>query len=202
MRANFITASEISHMIKKTLLTLPIIALLSGSVSAIDPQAEASSARAIAKQLGMSLKGALVPAMKSGGPIKAVGICNTQSPVIGHAVTEANQPWQVGRTSLKVRNTDNRPDTWESAVLQRFEQRKAAGESAKQMEFAEVVERDGKKTFRYMKAIPTGEACLHCHGKEVKEPVKTALRGLYPDDQAYGFKLGDIRGAFTLQKEL
>ena len=41
-------------------------------------------------------------------------------------------------------------------MLKQFEARKEQGEPADSLEFAAVIEDDqGKKTFRYMKAIPT-----------------------------------------------
>ncbi|MFT6919058.1 MAG: hypothetical protein ACJA2G_001693 [Cognaticolwellia sp.] len=59
---------------------------------------------------------------------------------------------------------------------------------------------DLKSVLRYMKAIPTGGLCLACHGSKLADDVSSKVNELYPNDQATGFKLGDIRGAFTLQK--
>ena len=70
------------------------------------------------------------------------------------------------------------------------------------MEYAEVVAEGGKQYFRYMKAIPTGELCLKCHGAEIEPGVKAKLDELYPNDKARGFKLGDIRGAFTIKQPM
>jgi hypothetical protein len=70
------------------------------------------------------------------------------------------------------------------------------------MAYAERVEANGTKTFRFMKAIPTAELCLACHGKDLAPEVAAEIAESYPDDQATGFALGDIRGAFTLSKPL
>ena len=51
-----------------------------------------------------------------------------------------------------------------------------------------------------MKAIPTGEVCLACHGKDINPDVASALDAAYPQDQARGYALGDIRGAFSVSK--
>ena len=51
-----------------------------------------------------------------------------------------------------------------------------------------------------MKAIPTQALCLNCHGELMSTPVKAKIKQLYPGDKATGFKVGDIRGAFTLFK--
>jgi hypothetical protein len=53
-----------------------------------------------------------------------------------------------------------------------------------------------------MKAIPTGEVCQTCHGVEIAPPVSAKIRELYPQDQAIGFKTGDLRGAFTITQSL
>ena len=52
-----------------------------------------------------------------------------------------------------------------------------------------------------MKAIPTGEVCLKCHGSNVAPDVKAAIGELYPEDQATGFKAGELRGAFSVSKK-
>jgi hypothetical protein len=51
-----------------------------------------------------------------------------------------------------------------------------------------------------MKAIPTAAQCLNCHGESISPEVDAKLKALYPNDQARGFKEGDLRGAFTLAK--
>ena len=85
-------------------------------------------------------------------------------------------------------------------MLTRFDERKAAGESVDTMAVAEVVQGDGGKQFRFMKAIPTGEVCLACHGSTITPEVAAALDQAYPGDPARGYALGDVRGAFSLAK--
>lgn len=161
-------------------------------------KAEAGNA---AMALGGPLKKTLGAAMEQGGPVNAIGACNEKAPGIAKQAAEQTG-WQVGRTSLKLRNQHNAPDAWEMATLQEFEARKAAGENPADISKAEVVEENGKKTFRFMKAIGTEPLCLNCHGKEITPEVAAKLDGLYPQDQARGFSAGDIRGAFTVKKPL
>ena len=53
--------------------------------------------------------------------------------------------------------------------------------------------------FRCTKAIPTAaEPCLMCHGSGLDPALKAEIDRLYPDDQATGFKAGELRGAFTV----
>ncbi len=159
-----------------------------------------AQARAKTVELGGALKSHLMGAMKDGGPVAAIGACNESAPKVSTEVS--TDGWSVGRTAQKLRNPDNTPDAWETAVLQDFERRIASGEQAGTLESHAIVEEEGKRRFRYMKAIPTGAKCLLCHGKEIEPTLAAKLEALYPADAARGFSEGELRGAFTLSKEL
>lgn len=165
------------------------------------PDPNAAEAKQIIQEFFSQLKGELQAAMKAGGPPNAVQVCQKRAPAIAQDLSQKTG-WDVARTSLKLRNPANRPDDWELAVLNKFEERKAAGEDPAQIAYGEVVEQDGKKAFRFMKAIPTAELCLSCHGSELSPELQAQLDKLYPTDQARGYSLGEIRGAFTLAKPL
>ncbi|MBK8909014.1 MAG: DUF3365 domain-containing protein [Rhodospirillales bacterium] len=79
------------------------------------------------------------------------------------------------------------------------EERKAAGEDILENSRLTALPRKSNPVFRYMKAIPTAELCLACHGTEIDPAVSTTLKKHYPLDQATGFQAGDIRGAFYHQ---
>ena len=166
--------------------------------------------RKVIKEFAGKLKKELVQAMEEGGPVNAIKVCNIEAPGIAAGLSDKYQ-WRIGRTSLKTRNSNNNPDDWELDVLQQFEQLlKESGDEAqgsdrvararmaeatiKKLEYAEETE-DG---FRYMKAIPTQPLCLTCHGDNIQEPLKQTLSELYPEDKATGFKVGDLRGAFSI----
>ncbi len=170
------------------------------AVPAANPLAE--EAKSLAKAFAGALKGELEAAIKSGGPTKAVSVCQDRAPAIA-ADLATRSGWEVGRVSLKTRNPQlDTPDAWERQVLTRFEQRRAAGEPADTMAFAEVVQIDGTKQFRFMKAIPTGEPCLACHGNAITPEVAAALDQAYPEDRARGYAVGDVRGAVSLSKTI
>ena len=179
------------------LFTTPV---LGDPVLGDETEDEIKASRAAAKNFGMNLKGELQKAVEAGGPLSGLTVCNEKAMEIAE-YTSKELGLQVGRTSLKVRNPDNAPDEWEKKVLQAFEERKAAGEPAGELEYSEILEHDdGTKTFRYMKAIPTAKVCLGCHGDSLSPELTAKLDELYPQDQARGFKEGDIRGAFTISK--
>ncbi len=163
-----------------------------------DLEARSKASRLVIKSFAESLQAELKGAMQASGPVAAIEVCNETAPAIArrHADREG---WSVGRTSLKYRNPNNAPDPWEQMVLQSFEDRKAAGDDPASIDHAAYVTEDGRRIFRYMKAIPTAEVCLNCHGSgEVRPEVAAKLAEFYPDDKARGFKVGDIRGAFTI----
>ncbi len=43
---------------------------------------------------------------------------------------------------------------------------------------AEIVEFQGKKAFRYIKAIPMDTMCIACHGQHMTEEVKVKISTL------------------------
>lgn len=148
------------------------------------------------------LRGELMTAMKAGGPVNAISVCNEKAPAIA-AAHEAASGWSVARSSHKLRNPDNAADAYTAAAIADFVAREAAGEPAKSLSRAEIVEEGGQKVFRFVKAIPTGQPCLNCHGgDEVKPEVVAKLAEFYPDDAARGFGVDQMRGVFTLSKVL
>jgi len=161
----------------------------------------AQKSKAVVMEFMGQLKGELQAAMKAGGPVNAIKVCNEKAPAIAASLSEKHG-WKIARTSLKTRNASNIPDAWETRVLNEFEARKTKGEAVEPMAYFEAVENEDKKSFRFMKAIPTGEVCLKCHGENIAAPIKAKLDELYPDDKATGFKLGDIRGAFTITQPM
>ena len=172
------------------------------SVTAMaDNEMMIKQSRQAVKALATELKAELMAAMQSAGPNEAIKVCNTRAPQISKKISE-QQGLSVRRTSLKTRNSDNKADDWEHSVLQQFEQRKRDGEPVKTLEYSQITEYQGKRAFRYMKAIPAGEVCMTCHGENISQELRARIRQLYPEDKATGFRVGDIRGAFTVVKPL
>jgi len=201
------TSLAISTLISISFFSFPTLAHDKAQLASITNPLVLKS-RAAIKPLAMQLKQAMQGAMKSGGPIKALSVCQAQAPVITNALntnkintnslnSTPTQHVSVTRTSLKVRNSTNTPDKWELKVLQQFEHDLAAGKSIKNIEYSEKVMTEQGEIFRYMKAIPTKAVCLKCHGSEISADVQEKIANLYPKDKAVGFKKGDIRGAFS-----
>ncbi len=158
-------------------------------------------ARALVKGFGMNLKGTLMQELKKNGPVSAIHLCNRKAEEIANIFSVRG--WTVGRTALKLRNAmQNAPDDFERETLLMFEKRLKEGADPKTLERVEIVNEDGRRVFRYMKAIVVKKPCLTCHGENIRPEVRDAIEASYPKDDATGFRLGDLRGAFTLKKTL
>lgn len=163
-----------------------------------------AAAKAAAQSLGKQLSEKLQQEMAAGGPGKAIGVCRDVAPQIAGEISRANG-WRVTRVGTRVRNPMlGTPDVWEQSVLEKFQQRIAAGEKPADIGFGEVVSEPGGQYFRFMKAIPVQEACLNCHGDAAKiaAPVQAELKQHYPFDRATGYSIGELRGAISIKQPL
>ena len=186
-------------MTRKTILFTLCFVALHVQATAGDTAERVERSREVVERFMSELRAELQSALAGGGPANAIQVCSKKAPAIAQALSEQTG-WSIGRTSLKVRNPHNAPDRWERDVLERFERWKAEGRDVQDLEHYEGIEIEGERVFRYMKAISTGGACLVCHGKTLPEEVRTELDALYPGDQARGFGVGDLRGAFTIKQ--
>ena len=160
-----------------------------------------AASRKLIQDFAVSLRGELKAAMQAGGPVAAISVCNQAAPRIARdKATETG--WSVGRTALRLRSPTNAPDDWERAVLGMFAEKAAKGAELASLEHHEQVVVDGKRVFRYMKAIPTQKPCLACHGSAIDAGLERKIREFYPEDRAVGFSLGDLRGAFTITQPM
>jgi cytochrome c1 len=155
------------------------------------------AAREAVKELSQRLKEQLMGAIHAGGPKSAIAACSTIAPDMAAAASQSHG-LKVGRTALRLRNPANAPDAFERRVLEDFAKKIAAGADAGKLEHWETITAGEEAVVRYMNAIPTAaEPCLACHGVSVAPDLKAEILRLYPEDQATGFKAGELRGAFT-----
>jgi hypothetical protein len=183
-------------------VTLLALALMMGPAqAATDPEPSwVTQARQAAGELGSELKGTLMQALQAGGPVEAIDVCRLRAPEIAESVSTG--PVRVGRTALKVRNPDNAPDDWERGVMRRFSEAIDAGQDAGSLEAFAIHRQDGRRQGRWMKAIPMGGPCAACHGVNLPSEVLEAIDAAYPEDEARGFDVGSLRGAFTVEIDL
>lgn len=177
-------------------------AVLAQDAQAHDPdRAWVADVKAVALAVPPKLLTVLQEEIARSGYDGAIAACSDQAPAMARAASDKSG-WNIRRVSLRNRNPKAVPDAWERAALEDFDRRAAAGESAMQLERAEITQENGQPTQRYMRALPTAELCLGCHGTpdRVSGAVSARLKELYPDDRALGYRVGEIRGAITLRR--
>ncbi len=189
---------------KKTIrIALPLVLAIAAAPAFADDDKLLTEARGVASSIPPKLLTVLEEEIKKGGPEGAIGVCREKAPAMAKAASEQTG-WAIRRVSLKNRNPKAVPDAWEEAVLKDFDKRTAAGEKPTSLERGEVVMDGDKKVYRYMKALPTQDLCLQCHGTpdRLSPAVQARLKELYPADKAVGYGAAEIRGAITLKKPI
>lgn len=190
---------------KQGRLTLMLLAagLTAASPVMADEAQLLQEARGIPAKMVPKLLEVLQDEIDKSGHAGAISVCREKAPEMAKNLS-AQIGWQVRRVSLKNRNPKAVPDAWERATLEEFERRLAAGEKPTGIDKGEIVEENGQKFYRYMKALPTQDLCLNCHGTPDRLAPKVAekLKELYPDDKAVGYGPAEIRGAITAKKPL
>lgn len=173
-------------------------ALLIGTSSAAEvnpkPTIETSRAKAngFMKELRLRLQAGMAES-----PMAAIAVCQDEAPQI--AARWSDQDLHVRRTALKFRQSGNQPTDLDRATLQAFAERLAAGESASTVEEFSV---SPSGQVRYARALMTEAPCLVCHGESIAPPIAKTIGERYPQDQATGFRLGDLRGIVVVESAI
>ena len=190
-------------MNKSLRIALPLALAFAIAPAFADEDKLLTEARSVASAVPPKLLAVLQEDIQKGGPEGAIGACRDKAPAMAKAASEQTG-WAIRRVSLKNRNPKAVPDAWEEAVLKDFDKRAAAGEKPTGLEKGEIVMDGDKKMYRYMKALPTQDLCLQCHGTpdRLSPAVQAKLKELYPDDKAVGYGPAEIRGAITIKKPL
>ena len=99
--------------------------------------------------------------------------------------------WQVKQLAKKYRNPAHQADTPHAQMaLDTFEQTPAL------MGFWERETLAGQTGRRYYRRINVEASCLACHGLKDQRPQ--FVKEKYPQDLAYDFKVGDLRGMYAV----
>lgn len=178
--------------LNRALLGACIAVAAAGGAQAQQPDPKA--AKALAVEFQDKLRGQLGYALKTGGPLLALEVCQQAAPSIAEDIT-ARTGAKIWRVSLAARNPKGTPDAWERATLEQFTARQAAGEDPATIEAVATTDQG----LRFMKAIPmAAEPCQTCHGANIAPEVAAKIAALYPKDRATGVAPGMLRGAVSV----
>mgnify|MGYP001765506128 CR=1 FL=1 len=134
-----------------------------------------------------TLSGMLTAVVNAEGPVKAIDVCRSQAPRL--AAAASTDGVTVGRATDRARNSAHGLVGW---------RRDAFAELA-------AMPPDARANARVVRTLDDGAVaiaqpllinppCLICHGTDLSAEVKAALATHYPDDQATGYAVGDLRG--------
>ena len=149
------------------------------------------------------LKSVLLANMKEGGPLQAVSVCSDTASALTETFAENNNIY-VKRVSFKNRNQKNIPDKYETEVLNSFHSLAKDGSLNKNHTSIILISKEDKNFVHFMKPLFVEAPCLNCHGTkdQISSDVEDHINEKYPQDKAVDYKIGDLRGAISIMKEL
>ena len=151
--------------------------------------------KAITAAAFKTLKGHLMKAMQEGGVSQALSVCAGKAPLLLDSLSEVHDAL-VRRVSHRPRNPANAADSFEVSLIQRYEAMRKAGEP-----FKPVLRKDDEAVTFYAPIPIAMPGCLRCHGtpgKDIAEEDYILIQQYYPQDQAVGFQMGDVRGLWKI----
>lgn len=99
--------------------------------------------------------------------------------------------WQVKQIAKKYRNPDHAPGNLQDQIaLAKF------GQNPELIGFWGRATLDGQTGTRYYRRIDVEASCLACHGLKERRPQ--FVKDGYPQDLAYDFNVGDLRGMYAV----
>ena len=171
---------------------LALIAIGSGSLClATDADRLAEGKRITAEAFALLNKN-LTEAIADDGVPGTIGFCSEKALPLTASV-DAN----LRRVSHKARNPKNKADAAEIEILNAYRDRMKAGKAPEPQVRKNA---DGSETF-FAPIVLANPLCLKCHGTpgtDIDAETLAALRKLYPQDEATGFKLGELRGMWRV----
>jgi hypothetical protein len=98
--------------------------------------------------------------------------------------------WKIAQLAERYRNPEHKLDYEALRVFKMMEDDRTL------MGIWVRTDMDGETGVRYFRRITVEPACLACHGARAGRPQ--FVKDGYPDDRAYGFEVGDLRGLYSV----
>ena len=110
---------------------------------------------------------------------------------------QSNFKVTIKRVSLKSRNPQDKPDGLEEELLEAYQYN-----IDNQLDLMDNVQRVDETQLLYTKPIViNNKFCLACHGSKDEISIENlnVIKSLYPQDKAMDYKLGDLRGMWSIR---
>ena len=165
-----------------------LLVLVFVSGPALTQETEPARGAELLAPMKMELKQALMAGMQQ-GPLNAISVCKIQAPAIADALSV--EGIQMGRTSHRLRNPANSAPDWVDTVLKTY--------LSEDLDRAPRLVTLSNDRLGYVEPIVLQPLCLACHGKSLAPDVAAKIKEAYPEDQATGFDVGDLRGVYWVE---
>lgn len=182
------------------LLALTLLALGcapdSEPATAFDPAPWVERGVAVTSASFSVMSSRLAAQLQAGGVPAAIDYCSLAAYPLTDSLSAAHSA-DIRRTALRYRNPANAPSDTERAVLDLFAETLASGDQPRPRA---VPQEDGSVMF--YAPILLAEPCTACHGvvgEDISENDYALIRERYPDDEATGFRPGDLRGMWSIR---
>jgi hypothetical protein len=156
-------------------------------VGATPSESDKSAMLAAKDALFNRLSGRLTEAMGSVGPSGAILVCSEEAKNIAEQVG-AEHDVRIGRAGVRLRNPNNQPPAWASKLVE---------QKSDSPTFAVL----STEQSAALLPIQLQAQCVMCHGPkdQLSPDIQDQLAKLYPQDQATGFREGELRGWFWVE---
>ncbi|GAB4395809.1 MAG: hypothetical protein OHK0053_06700 [Microscillaceae bacterium] len=154
-----------------------------------------SRGKQIAEASFAVLSGALTGAIAQKGVPGAVEYCHLKALPLMDSLAEAHRVI-LKRVSQKARNMVDAPDSLENVLLEAYAAQKARGDSLR----PQLTRLPAGKVL-FTAPILLKPLCLNCHGlpqKDIAPATLAQIQQKYPQDQAIGYRVGDLRGMWAI----
>jgi len=149
----------------------------------------------IAKASFEALSGNLKAAASDGGVANAIQFCKMNALPLTDSLSKIFNA-KIKRSSLRLRNPGNQPDSLEAYMLDLYLQ---IQKMKKPMVGKTLLTNNSE--VRFFAPIILKEQCLKCHGtvgQDIANDTYALIKKHYPGDQAVDFQEGELRGIWSI----
>ncbi len=161
----------------------------------IDKSAYTKKGKEVAHATFKAFVGHIKQKSHEGGLPAVVNFCHDNALKLTDSMSRVYNV-KIKRSSHKLRNPHNAPDSLEKEILDNYFAKKQQGDK-----LSPIVKKDTTGKIHFYAPIIIKKDCLKCHGepgKDIPEPIYKLIKEKYPQDQATGFKIGDLRGIWDI----
>ncbi len=177
-------------------LQLVVLVFSLGSAMVAKAEAKASPGALLGKVAASveevdGMREALVQGLPAGGKVDATTFAQICKPV-GLRAQAIGKELGVSfvQMSDRFRNPKHKADAAAEGAMKQFQ----ANPELKA--FLTSASQDGVVSYRYFRRITVLAQCLACHGAKDARPAFIPTN--FPDDRAFGFAAGDLRGVYSV----